>query len=46
VGIEKFQVAEFDEGDVPAGELQLQQSAVTAGAKKHNTLYPQGRFWR
>ena len=34
-GVEEFQPAIFDEGDVAAGELQLQPGAVVRGAEEH-----------
>ena len=34
-GVEEFQPAIFDEGDVPAGQLQLKAGAVMRGAEEH-----------
>ena len=37
-GLDKLEAAEFDEGDVAAGELDLEHGAVVRGAKEHRLL--------
>ena len=37
-GIEEFQAAEFDEGDVAPGQFDLQRPAVAGGAEQHGLL--------
>ena len=47
-GVEEFQAAEFHEGDVAAGELDLERPAVMGGAEEHRLLLaaavPRSRF--
>ncbi len=43
-GVEKFQPAEFHEGNVAAGQLDLQRTAVGRGAEQHGLLLQQRSF--
>ena len=43
-GIEEFQPAELDEGDVAAGQLDLQRAAMRGRAEQHRLLLQQRAF--
>ena len=43
-GVEKFQPAEFDEGNVAAGQLDLERPAMRGGAKQHRLMLEQRAF--
>ena len=40
-GVEEFQAAEFDEGDVAPGEFDFQRPAMAGGAEQHRLLLQQ-----
>ena len=41
-GVEELQAAELDEGDVAAGQFQLQRSAMVRGAEQDRLLLQRG----
>ena len=41
-GVEELEAAELDEGDVAAGELELERGAVVRGAEQHRLRFQRG----